>query len=278
MERYTLKAAGTKLLRGAARFRPSLVPAMRTPQSPEPSARARVFTMKLAQRSASWIICSSRRPFRKCACPAGSISRSRRRVTATKPHVVLLHGLPNSSRNFRGVIGPLSRSAFVVAPDLPGFGDSDVLPQAHLRGLCRLHRRAALRGSRSRSASSTCTISARPSACNWPCARRIWSAASSSRMPTRTSPAMALNGQPRRSSGLRRTPGMKRRPPRISPWKERATPIFAACRRISQRGSIPSSGRKTGASCACQAGWRPSAACSWTMAAMSRNSTISRPI
>ena len=43
--------------------------------------------------------------------------------------VVLLHGLPNSSRNFRGVIGPLSRSAFVVAPDLPGFGDSDVLPQ-----------------------------------------------------------------------------------------------------------------------------------------------------
>ena len=44
--------------------------------------------------------------------------------------LVLLHGLPNSSRNFRDVIEPLSRSVFVVAPDLPGFGDSDVLPEA----------------------------------------------------------------------------------------------------------------------------------------------------
>ncbi len=43
--------------------------------------------------------------------------------------LVLLHGLPNSSRNFRNVIKPLSQSAFVVAPDLPGFGDSDVLPK-----------------------------------------------------------------------------------------------------------------------------------------------------
>jgi pimeloyl-ACP methyl ester carboxylesterase len=48
--------------------------------------------------------------------------------------VVLLHGLPNSSRNFRDVIEPLSRSAFVVAPDLPGFGDSDVLPKATFSG------------------------------------------------------------------------------------------------------------------------------------------------
>jgi pimeloyl-ACP methyl ester carboxylesterase len=44
--------------------------------------------------------------------------------------LVLLHGLPNSSRNFRDVIEPLSRSAFIVAPDLPGFGASDVLPKA----------------------------------------------------------------------------------------------------------------------------------------------------
>src|SRR5687767_14024971 len=48
--------------------------------------------------------------------------------------VVLLHGLPNSSRNFRDVIEPLSRSAFVVAPDLPGFGASDVLPKATFAG------------------------------------------------------------------------------------------------------------------------------------------------
>ncbi len=48
--------------------------------------------------------------------------------------LVLLHGLPNSSRNFRDVIEPLSRSAFVVAPDLPGFGASDVLPKATFAG------------------------------------------------------------------------------------------------------------------------------------------------
>jgi pimeloyl-ACP methyl ester carboxylesterase len=48
--------------------------------------------------------------------------------------LVLLHGLPNSSRNFRDVIEPLSRSAFVVAPDLPGFGESDVLPEASFAG------------------------------------------------------------------------------------------------------------------------------------------------
>ncbi len=48
--------------------------------------------------------------------------------------LVLLHGLPNSSRNFRDVIEPLSRSAFIVAPDLPGFGESDVLPKATFAG------------------------------------------------------------------------------------------------------------------------------------------------
>lgn len=48
--------------------------------------------------------------------------------------LVLLHGLPNSSRNFRNIIEPLSRSVFVVAPDLPGFGASDVLPEATFAG------------------------------------------------------------------------------------------------------------------------------------------------
>lgn len=43
--------------------------------------------------------------------------------------LVLLHGFPSSSRSFRDVIEPLSRSVFVVAPDLPGFGASDVLPK-----------------------------------------------------------------------------------------------------------------------------------------------------
>jgi pimeloyl-ACP methyl ester carboxylesterase len=46
---------------------------------------------------------------------------------STRPALLLLHGFPSSSRTFRKVIGPLSRFAYVVAPDLPGFGASDVL-------------------------------------------------------------------------------------------------------------------------------------------------------
>lgn len=41
-----------------------------------------------------------------------------------KPALLLIHGFPSSSRSFRGVIGPLARECFVVAPDLPGFGGS----------------------------------------------------------------------------------------------------------------------------------------------------------
>src|SRR5262249_32869855 len=42
-----------------------------------------------------------------------------------KPALLLLHGLPNSSKYFRNLIEPLSRDCFVIAPDLPGFGDSE---------------------------------------------------------------------------------------------------------------------------------------------------------
>lgn len=48
---------------------------------------------------------------------------------ASRPALVLLHGFPNSSRMFRDVIAPLSGSAYVVAPDLPGFGASDLPPE-----------------------------------------------------------------------------------------------------------------------------------------------------
>lgn len=48
--------------------------------------------------------------------------------------ILLLHGFPSSSRTFRDLIEPLSRSAFVVAPDLPGFGASDPLPKATFAG------------------------------------------------------------------------------------------------------------------------------------------------
>ncbi len=53
---------------------------------------------------------------------------------SSRSALVLLHGLPNSSSNFRDVIEPLSRSVFVVAPDLPGFGASDPLPKATFAG------------------------------------------------------------------------------------------------------------------------------------------------
>jgi pimeloyl-ACP methyl ester carboxylesterase len=40
----------------------------------------------------------------------------------------LLHGLPSSSSMFRHIMPGLARRAYVIAPDLPGFGQSDVLP------------------------------------------------------------------------------------------------------------------------------------------------------
>ena len=43
------------------------------------------------------------------------------------PAVLLLHGMPNAARGFRGVIPALARHAYVIAPDLPGFGESDPL-------------------------------------------------------------------------------------------------------------------------------------------------------
>jgi pimeloyl-ACP methyl ester carboxylesterase len=46
---------------------------------------------------------------------------------ASKPAVLLLHGSPSSARMFRDVIPELLQAAYVVAPDLPGFGESDVL-------------------------------------------------------------------------------------------------------------------------------------------------------
>jgi pimeloyl-ACP methyl ester carboxylesterase len=47
---------------------------------------------------------------------------------ASKPAVLLLHGTPNSGRMFREVMPALAQVAYVVAPDLPGCGESDALP------------------------------------------------------------------------------------------------------------------------------------------------------
>jgi pimeloyl-ACP methyl ester carboxylesterase len=49
---------------------------------------------------------------------------------SSTPAVLLLHGTPQSARYFRGIVPELSRIAYVIAPDLPGFGESDVLPTA----------------------------------------------------------------------------------------------------------------------------------------------------
>jgi pimeloyl-ACP methyl ester carboxylesterase len=45
----------------------------------------------------------------------------------SRPAVLLMHGTPNSARMFLEVMPELSRAAHVIAPDLPGFGESDVL-------------------------------------------------------------------------------------------------------------------------------------------------------
>lgn len=47
---------------------------------------------------------------------------------ASKPAVLLLHGFPGSADYFREVVPELSEAAYAIAPDLPGFGESDVLP------------------------------------------------------------------------------------------------------------------------------------------------------
>jgi pimeloyl-ACP methyl ester carboxylesterase len=51
----------------------------------------------------------------------------------SKPAVLLLHGEPNSARMFREVVPVLAQAAYVIAPDLPGFGESEVLPAASFR-------------------------------------------------------------------------------------------------------------------------------------------------
>ncbi|MBY0403477.1 MAG: alpha/beta fold hydrolase, partial [Cyanobacteria bacterium] len=42
-----------------------------------------------------------------------------------KPTIVLLHGFPTSSHMFRNLIPTLAKNYHVIAPDLPGFGNTD---------------------------------------------------------------------------------------------------------------------------------------------------------
>jgi pimeloyl-ACP methyl ester carboxylesterase len=51
------------------------------------------------------------------------------------PALLLLHGFPSSARTFREIIPVLAEMAHVIAPDLPGFGQSDALPSASFAAL-----------------------------------------------------------------------------------------------------------------------------------------------
>lgn len=48
----------------------------------------------------------------------------RRAGNPTRPTILLLHGFPSSSHMYRNILEPLAETAYVVAPDLPGFGFS----------------------------------------------------------------------------------------------------------------------------------------------------------
>lgn len=50
--------------------------------------------------------------------------------SADAPAILLLHGFPTSSHMFRDLIPLLADHFHVVAPDLPGFGRSDMLPRS----------------------------------------------------------------------------------------------------------------------------------------------------
>ena len=72
-----------------------------------------------------------RRPIRQSLTLSGGGPLSFLRAgDPARPTVLLLHGFPSSARTFRDVIPTLSQVADVIAPDLPGFGQSDILPAA----------------------------------------------------------------------------------------------------------------------------------------------------
>src|SRR5947209_8388134 len=49
--------------------------------------------------------------------------------TVGAPKLLLLHGFPTSSHMFRDLIPLLADRFHIVAPDLPGFGQSDMPPR-----------------------------------------------------------------------------------------------------------------------------------------------------
>jgi len=52
---------------------------------------------------------------------------------ASAPALLLLHGFPSASHMFRDLIPLLADRFHIIAPDLPGFGQSDMPPRAQFK-------------------------------------------------------------------------------------------------------------------------------------------------
>ena len=48
----------------------------------------------------------------------------------SRPKLLLLHGFPASSHQYRNLIPALARDFHIIAPDYPGFGNSDMPPSS----------------------------------------------------------------------------------------------------------------------------------------------------
>jgi len=52
----------------------------------------------------------------------------------SNPPLLLVHGFPNAARMFETVMAELAREAYLIAPDLPGYGESEPLASPSLSG------------------------------------------------------------------------------------------------------------------------------------------------
>ena len=87
---------------------------------------------------------------------------------AGAPKLLLLHGFPSASHMFRDLIPLLADRFHIVAPDLPGFGKSD-MPAAATRSTSSPRRSTASpRSSASIAMPSMCSTTARRPDSGWP--------------------------------------------------------------------------------------------------------------
>ena len=136
------------------------------------------------------------------------------------PTILLLHGLPSSSRMFEPLFARLSDRYHLVAPDYPGFGHSD-WPHPKTFAYTFDHYAEIMiispKRSGSRATRCTCRITAAPWAFAWPWLIRIGSRRSLSRMRWHTTKAWGRTGS------------------RGEPFGPIAPPTKARCARISSR-------------------------------------------